>query len=182
MLNFFDFTKDFFIQALNHLAHFSFYFFSLFLYVECMLGLFFFSSCVGSALFLQPLSFFIFSAPFINNHNHQWAPSFLLHSSSVCLIKSTRHHSQLIPCCFIWRCCSHHQALHLGMAMGRGFPDPIGAPPRSGENSPPPLGNGTGAGRKTLPAAGAGENPSPARKIPAPLLIQNYIYTLLLLI
>ena len=39
---------------------------------------------------------------------------------------------------------------------GRGFPDPVGAPPRSGENSPPPLGNGAGAGRKTLPAAGAG--------------------------
>ena len=58
------------------------------------------------------------------------------------------------------------------MATGRGFLDPVGAPPRSGENSPPPLGNGAGTGRKTLPAvgagAGAGENPSPAGKIPRP--------------
>ena len=45
---------------------------------------------------------------------------------------------------------------YLGMATGRGFPDPVEAPPRSGENSPPPLGNGAGAGRKTLPAAGVG--------------------------
>jgi len=53
---------------------------------------------------------------------------------------------------------------YLGLATGRGFSEPVGAPPRNGENFPAPLGNGTGAGRNPLPGAGAGagENSSPS--------------------
>jgi len=57
----------------------------------------------------------------------------------------------------------------VGMATGRGFLEPVGAPPRVGEKSPHPLGTGAGTGRNPLPGAGAGGNFSPSGKIPRPV-------------
>jgi len=50
------------------------------------------------------------------------------------------------------------------MTMGWGFPELVGAPPQSRENSPDPLRNRAGAGSNFLPGArvGAGENSSPS--------------------
>ena len=51
----------------------------------------------------------------------------------------------------------------VGMAMGRAFPEPVGASPWSGENSPDPLGNGVGTGRNSLPDAGEISSPFPTQ-------------------
>ena len=56
------------------------------------------------------------------------------------------------------------------MAIKRGIPVSVGAPPRSGEKSPPPTGMGTGTGRKINPRAGTGTGAGPyIGPIPVPV-------------